>query len=585
MKPIPPNFDRFRYRLACIDALPQLALLGLISGILTALVITLFRELITLLALLFTGGVPEEAFHKLPWDMRAILPLGGSILLIIVGFISHKKYHRIGVVHVIERLDWHQGRLTIGNFLHQFFAGAIAIASGHSIGREGPAVHLGAASGSMLGQCMRLPNNSLRILVACGTAAAISAAFNTPVAGVIFALEVLLIEYTVAGFLPVMLASVSAATITQWMYGTDPAFIVPNIDVHLFRELPMVVLIGISMGLLGTVFCKMINLTSQSTHSFSPWVRLILAALITGGLSIPAPDIMGIGYDTVTQLLEGVQVPAFLFLVLGCKLIASAASVGLGVPGGLIGPSIFLGAVGGALTVSLASYLPGITNISTGFHVMVGMCAMLAAVLQAPLTALVQVVEMTQNPTLLFPALVAIVVASLTSSLLMDQHGVFEQVLESWGFDRLNNPVHKAFNRIGVRSLMDRSFVRLDRFQQPRDLSEKLGIQPEWVLIDDEKRPKALLPTIEISQLLNQPYAELLTSDIVNDKIDLLGIPALRYETFGIRGRASVYEAWQVMNQKQIDSLYVYDDDRRKEHKVIGVITQKSLERYYRVRG
>ncbi len=428
----PSHLKRFRHKLADIDALPQLALLGLFSGSVTALIIVLFRELIFRLSTLFTGSANDSVFLSLPWQLRLLLPLAGMILVIAISALSHRKHHRIGIVHVIERLTWHQGRFYPGSFLHQFFAGALVLATGHSIGREGPAVHLGAASASMLGRYLHLPNDNLRVLVACGSAAAISATFNTPVAGVIFAMEVLLIEYTVTRFLPVLLASACAATLTQFIYGSDQAFIVPPLTINPVDELPLVIIIGITMGLLGTLFCRAIIVSNRRVIHLPPAARLMLAALITGLLAIPAPAIMGSGYNTITTMMVDFHPTLFLLILLGCKFIASVTSIGLGVPGGLIGPTMFIGAAGGALVTSLVDTIPWLESGSAGFHVMVGMSAMLGAVMQSPLTALVTVVEMTRNPELLFPALVAIVIATLIARLLMKQKGIFEQILDTW---------------------------------------------------------------------------------------------------------------------------------------------------------
>ena len=367
-KPTSPDLNRFRNQLARVDALPQLTLLGLITGIFTALVIMMFRELITFLSSLFLAGLPEEAFMDMSWDIRIFLPLIGSLALITIALFTHKNYRQVGIIHVIERLDWHQARLTLGNLLNQFFAGAIAIASGHSIGREGPAVHLGAGTASLLGQSMKLPNNSLRILVACGSAAAISAAFNTPVAGVIFSLEVLMVEYTLSGFLPVMLASASAAIITQTVYGTDPAFIVPPISTDLLHDLPLILTTGVVMGILGAFFCQLLAFfVKRSTH-LPLFLRLIAAAAITGLIAIPAPAIMGVGYGTITELMSGdLYSPLFLALILFAKLLASSASLGLGVPGGLIGPTLFMGAAAGALCASVMGLITGTESVNTGF--------------------------------------------------------------------------------------------------------------------------------------------------------------------------------------------------------------------------
>ncbi|CAM3576920.1 chloride channel protein [Parendozoicomonas haliclonae] len=587
MLPSPPDLNRFRHKLATLEALPQLALLGLIAGIVTALVIALFRELITLLTALFINDPTGLAFEKLPWQVRLLLPLGGAVLIIGIAQFSHRKYHRVGVVHVIERLDWHQGRLLMGNFLNQFFAGAVAISTGHSIGREGPAVHLGGASASLMGQCLRLPNNSLRLLVSCGAAAAISAAFNTPVAGVIFALEILLLEFSVTTLLPIMLASACAATLSQWFYGAQQGFQVPPMTVNPIDELPLVIMLGIAMGLLGTLFCRLITFSNKKTLHLSPKVRLLLAAAVTGILAVPAPAIMGVGYDTINLLMQESQLPFFLAVVLGCKLAATAFSVGLGVPGGLIGPTLFIGGIGGALVATLTSQAFGLKTGNEGFHVMLGMSAMMGAVMQAPLTALVTVVELTRNPELLFPSLVAIVIATLIASLLMNHKGVFEQILDSWGFDRVKDPLRQALGKEGVVSMMEARVLPLDRYQPFSTLKDKLIDSTEWLLIYDDMRPKAIMACSEALRLLEQPDEDLLIDAALNQKtgqLDLMRIPAHRMETGAISPRSTALQALELMTSRQIDSLYVCADKNNKTNpQPLGIITRESLQQHYRL--
>ncbi len=148
-------------------------------------------------------------------------------------------------MRMFKRLHNHQGRLPLFNLGLQFFAGAIALLSGQSVGREGPAVHLGAGTASQLGQWLKLPNNSLRTLVGCGVAAAISASFNTPMAGVVFAMEVILMEYSIAGFVPVILASVTGAAVAQATFGNAPAFSVAPLQMSSLSELPLIIFCGL----------------------------------------------------------------------------------------------------------------------------------------------------------------------------------------------------------------------------------------------------------------------------------------------------------------------------------------------------
>ena len=210
--------------MAQVDALPQLVAIGALVGLLTGLVIIAFRLAIDLPLFAFLG-TPGGDFESLPTATRVMLVMGGALLL---GFGMRKmtaSERRLGVVHVMERLSLHQGNLPVKSAVAQFVGGALALVTGQSGGREGPAIHLGAATGSALGQAFKLPNNSMRALLACGSAAAIASSFNTPIAGVIFAMEVVMMEYSIASFLPVIVAAVTAPRFSRSSCSaTQPAF-------------------------------------------------------------------------------------------------------------------------------------------------------------------------------------------------------------------------------------------------------------------------------------------------------------------------------------------------------------------------
>lgn len=194
--------------------------------------------------------------------------------------------------------------MPLSNALVQFITGVIALASGQSGGREGPAIHLGAAGSSLIGHYMKLPNNSIRVIVGCGAAAAISASFNTPIAGVIFSMEVIIMEYTIAGFIPVILASVVAAVMNQLVFGSATAFDVPSVSMASLLDLPILVVEGAFIGVIAAVFVKMLLTTTR----YAPekiWMRLLIAGALTGSTALVAPQILGIGYDTVNMAMVG----------------------------------------------------------------------------------------------------------------------------------------------------------------------------------------------------------------------------------------------------------------------------------------
>jgi len=220
-----------------VEGLPLLAFLGVICGILAGGIIVLFRLSVDYGSSFILGTQNLQGFEELSGPMRLSLCVLGALIVGVVLHFLKPKDRLTGIVHVLERLDYHQGRLPFKNALVQFLLAIISLLSGQSVGREGPSVHLGATSGSQLGRLLRVPNNSTRILIGCGAAAAIAAAFGTPLAGVIFAMEVILMEYSVIGFTPVILAAVSSTTLTQLTIGKESVFQFPVAQLQSIYEL------------------------------------------------------------------------------------------------------------------------------------------------------------------------------------------------------------------------------------------------------------------------------------------------------------------------------------------------------------
>ncbi|MYE11134.1 MAG: chloride channel protein [Gammaproteobacteria bacterium] len=412
-----------RPRLAYADPLQRLALLGVAAGAVTGVVVSLFRLAIDGAALVALGG-DSENFEALPPELRAGLPLLGALVVGIALTRLSEDRRRTGVAHVLQRLREHAGRLPAANAVVQFFAGTAALAAGLSGGREGPAIHLGATASSLLGQRLGVPPDSLRILVACGAAAAIAGSFNTPMAGVVFAMEVVLLEYAAATFIPVGLAAVTATVITRYFFGDMPVFEVGNIQMHSLLDVPFVVLAGFAIGTLGAAFTATVRLfTRMGRRPY--WVRALLAGAITAVAALPAPAIMGVGYDTVDAALAGTLAWSALAVILVAKMAASSACVGLGMPVGVIGPTIVIGAACGGLLGYLGQFLSPGEASSEGFYVLLGMAAMMAAALQAPLAALMAVVELTSNANIILPAMLIVIVATLTAGRLFRQPSVF----------------------------------------------------------------------------------------------------------------------------------------------------------------
>ncbi len=574
----------FRRRLSGVDALPQLAVLGLLSGLITGGVILVFRWAIEWPLERFLPGAGSESFEELEILTRGLLPLAGALML---GLLLHRlatQDRKVGIVHVMERLNYHQGYIPFRSAVVQFVAGVATVVSGQSAGREGPAVHLGAAFSSLMGQWMRLPNNSIRTLVACGCAAAISASFNTPISGVIFAMEVVMMEYTIAGFTPIILAAVSAGIVTQAVYGTEPAFNVPALTMNSLLEIPWVLVIAIIIGVAAAAFIHVVEVLGRH-HNRPVILRIALAGLLMVPFAIFMPETMGIGYDTVNETING-QLGFWLLLAIGVsKLVITSLSIGLGMPSGVIGPTLFMGAtLGGAMGLVGAQILPEQAS-SVGLYAMLGMGAMMGAVLQAPLAALMALMELTRNPNIILPGMLIITTSSLVTSEAFGKKSLFLTILKSQGLSYQNSPVTQALRRVSVGAIMDRSILRTERHLTEEHARKALKSEPKWLLVEGSNGPTALLPAVDLARYLED--AENRDGDEDKEQpesVDLMSIPANRRDVAPVQYQATLDEALNEFDTTNAEALYVQRHVAPMIQRVYGVVLKSDIESYYQYR-
>lgn len=573
--------QKLRTRLAASEALPQLSLLAVIIGIVTGFVVLCLHLVVDLAQSLFLTHADD--FESLSPLFRVLLPTAGGLLvgLLIQAF---KPEHRaVGVVHVMERLVYHQGYLPLRNAVLQFFGAAICLISGHSVGREGPVVHLGGATGSLMGQWLKLPNNSLRNLIACGVSAAIAASFNTPLAAVIFTMEVVMVEYSVASFTPVIISTVTATVIARYFSDVDSTFRLSS-DMTLQQPIPelfYLVLVGLVIGLAAVIFISTLEyVTKNIAPKFAIWQRTTLAGLLTGIVSLWVPQIMGTGYDTINATLMGESVLSVLVMIAIAKLLITPICLGLGLPGGLIGPMLLMGAmIGGAMGILVSTYLP-YAETEHMLYAMLGMGAMMGAVLQAPLAALTALLEFTYNPSLILPSMVIIIIAHLvTGSSPWRKHSVFIELMRARGLDYRTDPVSQSLRRIGVTHAMEQQFVILPRHTHEAEVITALQHNPLWIITHHEQRDYLLLRASDLAHYLQSSDSE--------EAIDLVSIPAQRQQVITIYPQATLQEAQETLDKQQCEALCVVDlaakySENHQDMNILGVLTRHDIETHYR---
>lgn len=565
--------DRLRLQVSRPDALLWHAVLGILTGLATGAVIIGFRLAVegTQALMLPDHGENYEAMSRLA---RLLLPIGGAFLIALLFMRFSDGIRVLGVARLLERMEYHQGHMTWRGFVLQFLGAALAIVSGHSVGREGPHVYLGASSGSLLGQALELPNNSIRIMVACGTAAGISASFNTPLAGVIFALEVLRLEYSIAIFIPIILAAVSGDWIFVYLFGAKPLLDVPPVVVGSLMDLLPVILLGVVAGTISAAYTQAVQSVASLAKPLPFFWRLCLAGVIAGLFGAAVPQVMGLGFDSLNHLLDKHLAWEFLLILLAAKLLATSASIGLGIPGGTIGPALFMGAVIGNLTAVLAGHFSDVSAVPASFYVLLGMGAMMGASLLAPLAGLTAIVELTHSPGVIMPGMLAIIIASLVSYKVFGKDSLFVTMLRANGLDYGVNPLVQALRRRAVGGVMNTRFVHQLAELSRRKAEEVVSGSPDWIIVNRQGQPAYLMPGIALASFLSQ------NPDV--EQVDLLAIPAERLELAPIYLQASLQEALDKLDTTGAQALYVQRPLAPGIDHIYGVLTRSRIETAYR---
>lgn len=329
-----------------------------------------------------------------------------------------------GVPDVMEAVAMQAGRIHPRVAPAKILSASLTVGTGGSAGREGPIVQVGAALGSTVGQLLRFSDERVRTLVACGAAAGIAATFNAPIAGSIFAMEVILGNFTVRYFGAVVISSVTAGIISRIFLSSDPAFMVPAYPLHHLGEIPIYVVLGALAALVAILFT---HVRRFAEDYFDAWraplpAKAATGMLLTGmvGLLVPGQAVLGSGLDLIGKTIaENFQLPLGMMMVLlVCKIVATSLTLGSGNSGGVFAPSLFVGAMLGGMVGTVAHQLwPGVA-VDPGAYAIVGMAAVFAGAARAPITAVLIVFEMSGDYQLILPLMLATVLATLMAELL-----------------------------------------------------------------------------------------------------------------------------------------------------------------------
>lgn len=417
-----------------------------------------FRWCIQTFTHLFSGhadyaAVPGASNPHVPWlgpYFVLLAPVLGGLLYgpLVNRFAKEARGH--GVPEVMLAVAQRGGRISPKVAVVKTLASALTIGSGGSVGREGPIVQIGSALGSTLGRVTRLAEARMKLLVACGAAAGIAATFNAPLAGVFFAMELILGTFSAEAFGAMVLASVTASVIGRAAFG-DVAFLdLPDFHVDHLAQYWLFALLGVAAAVVGMGFSRFLYLVEDACDWLwrgPEWLRPAVGGLALGLVLLALPQMYGVGYPVLEKAAEGGYAVGFLLLLLAGKMLATSLTIGIGGSGGVFAPSLFIGAMlGSAYGIGVQHLFPG-TAGAVGAYALVGMGAVFAGASRAPITAVVILFELTGEYSIILPLMLAIVLATATSRLLSDDT-IYTLKLRRRGID-LEGPAPGA--RIGAQ--------------------------------------------------------------------------------------------------------------------------------------
>lgn len=396
-------------------------LLAAFAGAVSGLGVALFRRALDTLfefTVIDIGG-------RYPLAILVLPALGALLTAFWMRFARERGEIGVGVAGIMEAVALHDGRISLRGSIARVIGAILTVGFGGSAGPEDPSVQIGAATGSQIARRLKLSNARVRTLVACGAAAGLSAAFNAPITGVFFAIEIVLGEFSGAFVGWIVLAAVAGAVTSQSILGNTPAFGIQHYEFHPLTELPLYMLLGVLAALTAALYVALLARSEAWFHRLRApeWLKPSLGGLAVGVLAyFGSTTIMGPGYHAIDSVLKGAETSALvLFSLVLLKLIATPLTIGSGGQGGLFAPSLFLGAMLGAGFGQAAQAVFGQDIASPPAYALVGMGAVLAGAVRAPITGLMLPFEMAQDYRIILPLMFAVVESTLIAQLLQKE--------------------------------------------------------------------------------------------------------------------------------------------------------------------
>ena len=448
-------------------------ILSFLVGIFTAFAALILKVIIHWIQNFLTDNfnATEANYLYLVYPVVGIFLTGLFVRYVVKDDISH------GVTKILYAISRRQGRIKRHNTWSSIIASSITIGFGGSVGAEAPIVLTGSAIGSNLGTIFKMEHRTLMLLVGCGAAGAVAGIFKAPIAGLVFTLEVLMIDLTMSSLLPLLISAVTAATVSYIVTGTDAMFKFHLDQAFELERIPYVIMLGIFCGLVSLYFTRVMNWTEGQFRKIGTtfWRKFMLGGIMLSLLIFLFPPLYGEGYDTITHLLNGqfyglmdnsmfyslndsyFGIIIFLNLILLTKVFASSATNGGGGCGGIFAPSLYLGCIAGFIFAHTSNYFPATMYLSEKNFALLGMAGIMSGVMHAPLTGVFLIAELTGGYDLFLPLMIVSIVSYITI-LMFEPHSIYSMRLAQKGELLTHHKDKAVLTLLSADSIIERDF-------------------------------------------------------------------------------------------------------------------------------
>ena len=529
-----------------------------------------FRYLIDFFQNLAYGSSEEllQVVLALPWYLKVWVPAAGGLVVgpLVYFFAREAKGH--GVPEVMEAVALKGGVIRKRVVVVKSLASAISISTGGSVGREGPIVQIGSAIGSTLGQMLKVSQDRMRTLVGCGAAAGIAATFNAPIAGSMFALEVILGDFGLATFSPIVISSVVATAVSRAFLGDIPAFIVPVYELVSVWEFPIYMGLGLFCAVVGVTFTRVLYRVEDlfDNFKFPEYLKGIIGGSILGVTGLFFPEILGVGYGGIDLALMQKLAWWVLLLLIVIKILATSITIGSGGSGGIFAPSLFLGAMaGGFFGAVVHQWFPTVTA-SPGAYSIVGMGALVSATTHGPLSAMLILFEMTGNYKIILPLMLSCILATIFAGILK-KDSIYTLKLARRGVNIREGKEVNVLKSMFVKDVMNRRVETISESSalvEMTDLISKSKFNSFPVLNSQNKL---------VGILSFNDYSEAIFDEDLRDLVVAKDLASENVVT--VLADDDLYTALEKISRKDFSTMPVVSPDDPAE--MVGIVTRRDI--------